>query len=81
MSLFDTDPGNIAEVAEKFIARMDERNLADEIALHQAAMPAQSRCALVESIFNAFRHRGESSEDVAEAARAPSARISASATF
>lgn len=71
MSMFGTNPGNIAEVAEKFIARMDERNLADEIALHQPAMPAQGRCALVESIFDAFRHRGESSEDVAEAAHAP----------
>ncbi|MDQ6930274.1 MAG: hypothetical protein M3126_06385 [Candidatus Eremiobacteraeota bacterium] len=69
--MFGTNPGNVAEVAEKFIARMDERNLADEIGLHQAAMPAQGRCALVESIFDAFRHRGESSEDVAEAVGAP----------
>lgn len=69
MSLFGAhSPSDVAEVAEKFISKMDERNLADVIASHQAEMPAQGRCALVESILEAFRGRGESSDDVAEAA-------------
>lgn len=71
MSLFGAhSPTDVADAAEKFISKMDERQLADVIAQHQSVMPAEGRCALVESILDAFRHRGESSEDVAEGARA-----------
>jgi len=71
MSLFGTHSSSeVAEAADRFISKMDEDELAKDIAAHQAAMPTDSRKALVESILDAFRGRGESSEDVAEAARA-----------
>ncbi|MFN2529251.1 MAG: hypothetical protein ABR584_11115 [Candidatus Baltobacteraceae bacterium] len=71
MSLFGThSPSDVADAADRFISKMDEDDLAKDIAAHQAAMSEDSRKALVESILDAFRGRGESSEDVAEAARA-----------
>lgn len=63
-------PSDVAEAADRFISKMDEDELANDVATHQAAMPSDGRKALVESILDAFRGRGESSEDVAEAARA-----------
>ncbi|MDP9017193.1 MAG: hypothetical protein M3N19_02595 [Candidatus Eremiobacteraeota bacterium] len=71
MSLFGAhSPSDVAEAADKFISKMDESQLAALTAGHMATMPVEGRCALVESILDAFRHRGESSEDVAEAAHA-----------
>ncbi len=76
MSFFGAhSPSDVAGVAEKFIAKMDERDLSEVVADHQSAMPPEGRCALVESILDAFRHRGESSEDVAEASRTKLAQM------
>ena len=49
---------------------MDERDLASAVATHQRNMSSDGRKAYVESILDAFRSRGESSEDVAEASGA-----------
>jgi hypothetical protein len=61
----------VVEAAEKFISKMDERDLAAAIEQSERTMSADGRARLVEAIFDAFRHRGESSEDVAEAAGTP----------
>ena len=60
--------GEIVDAAEKFIAKMDENDLAAAIAQSERAMSPNGRRALVESIFDAFRERGESSQDAVEAA-------------
>ncbi|MDP9110614.1 MAG: hypothetical protein M3M96_03145 [Candidatus Eremiobacteraeota bacterium] len=53
---------------EKFIAKMDERDFAVAIAQTERSMSPGARAALVEAILDAFRERGESSEDAAEGA-------------
>ncbi|GAC1392383.1 MAG: hypothetical protein NVSMB31_10480 [Vulcanimicrobiaceae bacterium] len=71
MSFFGAhSPSDVAEAADKFISKMDEGQLSAVTAGHISEMPVEGRCALVESILDAFRHRGESSEDVAEASHA-----------
>ncbi|HEY8314214.1 MAG TPA: hypothetical protein VIG51_08545 [Candidatus Baltobacteraceae bacterium] len=52
----------------KFIAKMDENDLASALAQSERSMLPAARRALVESIFAVFRERGESSEDAAEGA-------------
>lgn len=59
---------DIVEAAERFIAKMDERALARALAQSEPTLPPDSRAALLEAIFDAFRRRGESSEDAVEAA-------------
>ncbi|MBV9269798.1 MAG: hypothetical protein JO165_01800 [Candidatus Eremiobacteraeota bacterium] len=59
---------DVLDAAEKFVGKMDEGQLGVELAQSERAMPSPVREALVESIFDAFRQRGESSEDVAEGA-------------
>jgi hypothetical protein len=58
----------VVDAAEKFISKMDERDLAAAVEQSERGMAAQSRALLVEAIFDAFRQRGESSEDAVEAA-------------
>lgn len=58
----------VVDAAEKFISKMDERDLASALEQSERTMNAQSRSVLVEAIFDAFRGRGESSEDAAEGA-------------
>lgn len=58
----------VVDAAEKFISKMDERELTAAIEQSERAMSAQGRALLVEAIFDAFRQRGESSEDAVEAA-------------
>jgi hypothetical protein len=58
----------VVDAAEKFISKMDERDLAVAVEQSERGMSAQSRALLVEAIFDAFRQRGESSEDAVEAA-------------
>ncbi len=58
----------VVDAAEKFISKMDERELTVAIEQSERAMSAQGRALLVEAIFDAFRQRGESSEDAVEAA-------------
>ena len=50
------------------IAKMDEGDLASLLRSAVPQMQSASRIALVGSIFDAFRDRGESSEDAAEGA-------------
>ena len=50
---------------------MDEAELASLLLGALDAMPSEAVHALVASIFDAFRDRGESSEDAAEGANAP----------
>lgn len=52
--------------AEKFISKMNERDLAGALEQSVRSMPAASRALFAEAIFHAFRARGESSEDAAE---------------
>lgn len=59
---------DVLDAAEKFVGKMDEGELGVALAQSERAMPSPVREALVESIFDAFRQRGESSEDVAEGA-------------
>lgn len=58
----------VVEAAEKFISKMDEGELASAIERSEQTMSEQGRTLLVEAIFDAFRQRGESSEDAAEGA-------------
>ena len=68
MSIFGTHSQNdIAGAADRFISKTDEAQLAMSVRAHYASMPADARKAMFESVLDAFRHRGESMEDVAEA--------------
>jgi hypothetical protein len=60
--------GEVIDAAEKFISKMDEHELASAIEQSERAMSADARALLVEAVFDAFRQRGESSEDAAEGA-------------
>jgi hypothetical protein len=60
--------GEVVDAAEKFISKMDERDLTAAIEQSERTMSAHGRALFVEAIFDAFRQRGESSEDAAEAA-------------
>ncbi|MEO6913734.1 MAG: hypothetical protein ABI182_06935 [Candidatus Baltobacteraceae bacterium] len=60
--------GEVVDAAEKFIAKMDEKELFAAIGISEPKMTVDGRSALVESIFDAFHGRGESSEDAAEGA-------------
>lgn len=53
---------------EKHVAKMDDADLATLLSSAVPSMNAQARGALIASIFDAFRDRGESSEDAAEGA-------------
>lgn len=69
MSFFGSySSSDVIDAAEKFIAKMDENELAAAIGTSEPKMTGDGRKALVESIFDAFRGRGESSEDAAEGA-------------
>jgi len=61
----------LVDAVEKHVARMDDAALADLLLGGVTAMPHDALRALVASIFEAFRDRGESSEDAAEGANAP----------
>jgi hypothetical protein len=60
--------GEVIDAAERFINKMDERDLASAIERSERTMSADGRALLVEAVFDAFRQRGESSEDAAEGA-------------
>jgi len=67
MSQFGNVPAeSLVDAVEKHVAKMDEAELASLVAAQVAVMPTDAVRALAESIFNAFRDRGESSEDAAE---------------
>jgi hypothetical protein len=65
----------LVDAVEKHVARMDDAALAEVLTHGVAAMPQNGRSALVASIFDAFRDRGESSEDAAEGANASLERL------
>ena len=58
----------LVDAVEKHVAKMDEAHLASLIASAVDPMAGDARSALIGSIFDAFRDRGESSEDAAEGA-------------
>lgn len=58
----------VVDAAEKFISKMDERDLAAAVEQSERTMSSRGRTLLAEAIFDAFRQRGESSEDAVEAA-------------
>jgi hypothetical protein len=58
----------VIDAAEKFISKMDEADVAAAVERSEKMMSAGGRTLLVEAIFDAFRARGESSEDAAEGA-------------
>ena len=67
MSQFGNVPAeSIVDAVEKHVAKMDEGELASLLSGAVSTMPDAARTALVSSIFDAFRDRGESSEDAAE---------------
>ncbi|MGC2128641.1 MAG: hypothetical protein WA629_00970 [Candidatus Aquilonibacter sp.] len=65
----------LVDAVEKHVARMDDAALADVLRGGVSSMPHNALHALVTSIFNAFRDRGESSEDAAEGANAALDRL------
>jgi hypothetical protein len=72
MSHFGNVPAEtLVDAVEKHVAKMDETELASLLGAGIASMDDPARAALVASIFDAFRDRGESSEDAAEGANAP----------
>jgi hypothetical protein len=54
--------------AEKLLAHMDEADLAAVYEREFSTMPSDAYAAFVEALFEAFRERGESSDDAAEGA-------------
>ncbi|MDP9023767.1 MAG: hypothetical protein M3N13_00140 [Candidatus Eremiobacteraeota bacterium] len=70
MSHFGNVPAQtLAGAVEKHVAKMDEAELASLIAGGIHTMPPPAVKALVASILDGFRDRGESSDDVAEGSR------------
>ncbi|MDQ2865377.1 MAG: hypothetical protein M3R51_04070 [Candidatus Eremiobacteraeota bacterium] len=61
----------LTDAIEKHVAKMEDADLAAILARGIGAMPRSALHALVASIFDAFRDRGESSDDVAEGSRVP----------
>jgi hypothetical protein len=68
MSFGNVPAGMLAGAVEKLLGKMDESDLAVLYEREILAMPPDAYRAFVESVFNAFRERGESSEDAAEGA-------------
>jgi hypothetical protein len=58
----------LTDAAEKCIANMDDAQLGAAFLQRVESMPPAERSALTEAIFDAFRDRGEASEDAAEGA-------------
>lgn len=68
MSFGNVPADTLVGAIEKLLAKMDESDLAALYARELSTMPPDAYRALVESVFTAFRDRGESSEDAAEGA-------------
>jgi hypothetical protein len=76
MSPFGNVPAQtLVDAVEKHVASMDDGALADVLRTGLTHMPGAAVAALVGSIFDAFRDRGESSEDAAEGANAALDRL------
>jgi hypothetical protein len=69
LSHFGNVPADVlVGTIEKLVAKMDETELASAFRTDLPAMPADASEAFVEAMFDAFRDRGESSEDAVEGA-------------
>lgn len=68
MSLGNVPSEKLVSVVEKLLAKMDESDLAAYYERELSTMPKEASGAFVEALFEAFRERGESSEDAAEGA-------------
>ncbi|HEX4012973.1 MAG TPA: hypothetical protein VHX17_03675 [Candidatus Cybelea sp.] len=68
MSFGNVPADMLVGAIEKLLAKMDESDLAALYARDLSSMPRDAYQALIESVFSAFRERGESSEDAAEGA-------------
>lgn len=68
MSFGNVPAETLVDAAEKILAKMDEADIAASYEREISRMPDEAFAALIESIFGAFRERGESSEDAAEEA-------------
>jgi hypothetical protein len=70
MSFGNVPPDMLVGAVEKLLAKMDETDLAAVYEHDLSTMPEDAGAAFVEALFEAFRDRGESSEDAAEGAGA-----------
>jgi hypothetical protein len=69
MSHFGNVPADVlVGTVEKLVSKMDEADLADAFSRELSAMTPEAIDAFVEAMFDAFRDRGESSEDALEGA-------------
>ncbi len=68
MSFGNVRADTLADAVEKLLAKMHESELAALYEREVSTMPPDAYAAFVESVFSAFRERGESSEDAAEGA-------------
>jgi hypothetical protein len=69
LSHFGNVPADVlAGAIEKLVAKMDETELASAFRSELSVMPGDASGAFVEAMFDAFRDRGESSEDAVEGA-------------
>jgi hypothetical protein len=68
MSFGNVPADMLVGAAEKIFAKMDEADIAASYDREISRMPSDAFQALLDSIFTAFRERGESSEDAAEGA-------------
>ena len=76
MSHFGNVPADeLVGTVEKLVSKMDEADLAAAFSHDLSAMPPEALGAFVEAMFDAFRDRGESSEDAAEEAGTTIAEI------
>ncbi len=66
MSFGNVPADMLAGAVEKLLAKMDETDLAAFYERELSAMPTEIVDAFVNALFDAFRDRGESSEDAAE---------------
>jgi hypothetical protein len=78
MSHFGNVPADVlVGTVEKLVSKMDEADLAAAFSRELSTMPPEASAAFVEAMFDAFRDRGESSEDAAEGAGTTIASIQA----
>jgi hypothetical protein len=68
MSFGNVPADMLVGTVEKLLAKIDEADLAAFYERGISTMPSEAYPAFVESVFTAFRERGESSEDAAEGA-------------
>jgi hypothetical protein len=69
MSHFGNVPADVlVGTVEKLVSKMDETDLASEFSRDLSTMPGAAFGAFMEAMFDAFRDRGESSEDAVEGA-------------